>query len=166
REARAHLEPGIGSHQRVVDRIEHAEWRDLRRSGRGIEPTRRDRDVPRHGETPGWRRSAGAGEVGAERKEGGERQPERGAGQTGDGAAHVLLPGAILCGPEIFFDRCASTAARAQGSSSARLQVDVTPTPRVTEGWITECRRVLLTPSRVIRILNRENYQNTVEQLI
>src|SRR5262249_60535654 len=36
-EAGAHLVPGIRAHQRIVDRIEHAERGDLRRSGRGVE---------------------------------------------------------------------------------------------------------------------------------
>jgi hypothetical protein len=40
REAWAHLVPGIWPHERIVDRIEHAERRDLRRRGRWIEPAR------------------------------------------------------------------------------------------------------------------------------
>ncbi len=46
-EARSHLLSGIGAHQRIMDRIEHAEGRDLRRRGRGVEPGRRNRHVPR-----------------------------------------------------------------------------------------------------------------------
>ena len=45
-EARTHLLPRIGAHQRVMDRVQHAERRDLRRRGRRIEPARRDRHVP------------------------------------------------------------------------------------------------------------------------
>ena len=46
REAWAHLVPGIRPDERIVDRIEHAERRDLRRRGGRIEPARRDRHVP------------------------------------------------------------------------------------------------------------------------
>src|SRR5262249_17553545 len=38
REARTHLLAGVGTHEGVVDRVEHAEWRDLWRRGRRIEP--------------------------------------------------------------------------------------------------------------------------------
>jgi hypothetical protein len=62
REARSHLLSGVGPDEGVVDRIEHAEGRDLRRSRRRIEPAGRDRHVPSHHRPPrgrrlgGWRR--------------------------------------------------------------------------------------------------------------
>jgi hypothetical protein len=45
-EARPHLLSRIGPHQHIVDRIHHAERRDLRRRAGWIEPARRDRHVP------------------------------------------------------------------------------------------------------------------------
>src|SRR5262249_58517092 len=48
REAYAHLLSRIRPNERIVDRVEHAERRDLRRRGGRIEPARRDGHVPRH----------------------------------------------------------------------------------------------------------------------
>ena len=52
-EARTHLVSRIGTHQRVMDRVQHAERRDLRRRGGRVEPARRDRHVPRHHDLSG-----------------------------------------------------------------------------------------------------------------
>ena len=51
-EARTHLLSGIGTHQRVMDRVQHAERRDLRRRAGRVEPARRDRHVPGHDRPP------------------------------------------------------------------------------------------------------------------
>ena len=48
-DARAHLLAWIRTNERVVDRVEDPERRDLRRSGGGVEPRRGDRHVPGHG---------------------------------------------------------------------------------------------------------------------
>src|SRR5262249_6188788 len=74
REAWAHLLSGIRADERIVDRVEHAERRDLRRRGGRIEPARRDGHVPRHdGSSPRYRR----GSCGRGRGEGGDRDEQQ-----------------------------------------------------------------------------------------
>jgi len=101
-EARAHLVPGVRTHERVVERVEHAERRDLRRRGGRVEPARRNRDVPRHDGTSGRRRFAGHSEGGAEGDNSAEQQPGEGPAPAEDfvprdarrcGEAHGHTPG-------------------------------------------------------------------------
>src|SRR5207248_11428707 len=59
-EAWAHLLPGIGADHRIVDRVKHAERRDLRRRGRRVEPGWRDRHMPCHDRLALWLRPGSA----------------------------------------------------------------------------------------------------------
>ena len=76
---RTHLLSGIGAHERVVERVEDAERRDLRRRQRGIEPGRRNRhvkgddDPPRRGRRRGERRRS------TQHGRGGEQRADDGA---------------------------------------------------------------------------------------
>src|SRR5205085_4018955 len=71
-EARTHLLPGIGADERVVNRVEHAERRDLCRRARRIEPGRRDRHMPGHDGASLRRRT-----LGSERRRRAGEDPER-----------------------------------------------------------------------------------------
>jgi hypothetical protein len=76
-EARAHLLARIGAHERIVDRVEHAERRDLRRRGRRIEPGRRNRHVPSDDDPSRRRRGTCIRWACAKQQDGREKRSER-----------------------------------------------------------------------------------------
>ena len=71
-EARTHLLPGIRADERVVNRVEHAEGRDLCRRARRIEPGRRNCHMPSHDGASLRRRT-----LGSERRRRAGEDPER-----------------------------------------------------------------------------------------
>ena len=75
RQAVAELLPGQRAHEAVVERVQDPEGRDLGRRARGVQPGRRDRDVPGDGRLARRRRS-GPPPSGPWRAS--ERRPERG----------------------------------------------------------------------------------------
>ncbi len=90
-ERRTHIGAGIGPHQRVMQRVQNAERRDLRRRGRGIEPGRRDRHMKRQDEFVrcGGGEQRGGAQNGGRR---GQRGDNRAAGQTVSRQGHGFPP--------------------------------------------------------------------------
>src|SRR2546422_307418 len=98
RQARAHFLTGQRPHERVVERVQHAERRDLGGRRRRIEPRRRDGDVPDH---DGLASGSLRGCQGDHRQEEGDRGEQAGETMRSDSPEHVVIAEAEHPAPPI-----------------------------------------------------------------